>query len=309
MNIESEKIEIVTACDDNYVQHLGVMLCSLLENTSHKEKINIWVIDAAISQYKKDILSSFIKDKYQVQITYLKVDEETYKDFKISYHFTHSIYYRISIPEVIPTNINKVIYLDSDIILRQDIYDLWLIDLKSYFLGAVESLDIDKKHLKGIIKDDLDYFNSGVLVMDINKWREHNITQQVINFISSYQEHIIWWDQDSLNAVLYQKWLSLPLKWNLQSSFFDVNVSKCKREEELRDAIANPAIIHYTGLHKPWDYVDNHPYKQEYYKYLTLTPWHKYQPKKNIKLIIKRLIRIYVPRFLVLTIKRFFIKL
>ena len=309
MNIKSEKIEIVTACDDNYVQHLGVMLCSLLENTSHKEKINIWVIDAAISQYKKDILSSFIKDKYQVQITYLKVNEETYKDFKISYHFTHSIYYRISIPEIIPANVNKVIYLDSDIILRQDIYDLWLIDMKSYLLGAVELLDIDKKHLKGIIKDDLDYFNSGVLIMDVNKWREHNITQQVINFISSYQEHIIWWDQDSLNAVLYQKWLGLPLKWNLQSNFFDVNVSKCKREEELRDAIANPAIIHYTGLYKPWDYVDNHPYKQEYYKYLTLTPWHKYQPEKNIKLIIKRLIRIYVPRFLVLTIKRFFIKL
>jgi lipopolysaccharide biosynthesis glycosyltransferase len=308
MQIDSEKIEIVTACDDNYVQHLGVMLCSLLENTLHREKINIWVIDGDISQDKKTLLSTFIINKYQISINYLDIDKELYKKFKISYHFTHSIYYRISIPEIIPFNVSKVIYLDSDIILKQDIYDLWLIDLKDYFIGAVELLDVDKRHLEEIIKDDLDYFNSGVLVINISKWRENNVSQQVIDFISNYQEKIIWWDQDSLNAILYQKWLSLPLKWNLQSNFFDINVNKCARGLELREAIAKPAIIHYTGMHKPWDYIDNHLYKQEYYKYLALTPWHIYKSKKTLKLIVKRLIRIYMPRFLLLIIKQLFQK-
>ncbi|NUN65846.1 glycosyltransferase family 8 protein [Pseudanabaena biceps] len=308
MQIDLERIEIVTACDDNYVQHLAVMLCSLLENTLYREKINIWVIDGAISQDKKIMLSTFISNKYQIFINYLNVDEKPYKNFKLSYHFTHSIYYRISIPEIIPFNINKVIYLDSDMVLKQDIYNLWLIDLKDCFIGAIELLDVDKRHLKGIIKNDLDYFNSGVLVMNINKWRENNVSQQVIDFISNYQEKIIWWDQDSLNAVLYQKWLSLPLKWNLQTNFFDVNVSKCARGLELREAIAKPAIIHYTGMHKPWDYIDNHPYKQEYYKYLALTPWHSYKSKKNPKLIVKRLIRTYTPRFFLLFIKQLFQK-
>ena len=155
MQIDSEKIEIVTACDDKYVQHLGVMLCSLLENTLHREKINIWVIDGDISQDKKTLLSTFISNKYQISINYLDIDKELYKKFKISYHFTHSIYYRISIPEIIPFNVSKVIYLDSDIILKQDIYDLWLIDLKDDFIGAVELLDVDKRHLEEIIKDDL----------------------------------------------------------------------------------------------------------------------------------------------------------
>jgi lipopolysaccharide biosynthesis glycosyltransferase len=82
MQIDSEKIEIVTACDDNYVQHLGVMLCSLLENTLHREKINIWVIDGDISQDKKTLLSTFIINKYQISINYLDIDKELYKKFK-----------------------------------------------------------------------------------------------------------------------------------------------------------------------------------------------------------------------------------
>lgn len=308
MNIEElelEKIEIVTACDDNYIQHLGVMLCSLLENTLYKEKINIWIIDANISQQKKDILSLFMQEKYQIKINYLSIDTSIYQKFNVSYHFTHSIYYRISIPNIISANIKKVIYLDSDIVLKQDIYDLWLIDLKNNFLGAIESLNINKQHLKGIIQDDLDYFNSGVLLIDITKWREHNITEQVISFINNNQENIIWWDQDSLNAILYKKWLSLPLKWNLQSNFFDISIKKCKRGKELKEAITNPAIIHYTGLHKPWDYVDNHPYRQEYYKYLALTPWQNYKPPKSIKLIAKKLVRIYIPKFLLLIAKKY----
>lgn len=308
MHIDSETIEIVTACDDNYVQHLGVMLCSLLENTVHRKKINVWVIDAAISQENKTILSDFINNRYQISITYLKVNEELYGEFQVSYHFTHAIYYRISIPEIIPFNINKVIYLDSDIILKQDIYNLWLIDLKDFFVGAIESLNVDKKHLTGIIETDLAYFNSGVLVINIRKWREHNVSQKVIDFISKYQEKIIWWDQDSLNAILCNSWLSLPLKWNLQSNFFDINTSKCMRSLELKDAITQPAVIHYTGRHKPWDYIDNHPYKQEYYKYLVLTPWYNYKPEKNLRLILIRLIKIYVPRFFLLFIKRLFQK-
>lgn len=302
-------IEIVTACDDKYVQHLGVMLCSLLENTSQKEKIKIHVIDGGITDKNKNILSNFFNNKYLVKIKYLVIDTQLYSRFKISYHFTHTIYYRISIPLLLPSEIKKVLYLDSDLILKDDISKLWSIELKDNFLAAVELINANKKHLKGIIPDSFPYFNSGVLLMDLDKWRENNISSKVIQFIQDYQDKIIWWDQDSLNAVLYDKWLPLPLKWNQQTNFFDINIKNTSKKNEIEESIKNPSIIHYTGLHKPWEYIDNHPYKYEYYNYILLTPWSTFKPQKNVILFIEKMIRIYTPSPILLVIKFLFHKL
>lgn len=288
-------IEIITACDDNYIQHLSVMLCSLLENTVQKHNINISVIDGGINSANQAKLSNFIQDNYKIGIKYLKINPQVYGDFQISYHFTHTIYYRISIPSLLPPNISKALYLDCDLIVKDDIEKLWSYELDEYSLAAVESINIDIKHLHGIMPNITSYFNSGVLLINLSKWRENDITKKVIQFIQNHQKQIIWWDQDSLNAILYDKWFSLPLKWNQQTNFFEINIQNSNRKNELVEAINNPSIIHYTGFHKPWEYIDNHPFKNEYYTYLSLTPWKDYKPTKNIKLFIEKLFRIYTP--------------
>lgn len=291
MKIKSEIIDIVASCDDNYIQHLGVMLTSLLENTHHREKVRIWVIDGGISASNKNILSNFINDLYDINIFYIDADKKVYQTFKLSYHFTPSIFYRISIPDILPDSVEKVIYLDSDLIFQQDIDNLWSIDIGSNFLGAVESLGINIKHLVGVINQDSAYFNSGVLIINVDEWRKNNISQKLVSFIAQNQTRIIWPDQDALNVVLYQKWLKLPLKWNLQSHFFGEARKGSKRSNEVNEAIKKPAIIHYTGMDKPWNYVNNHPYKSQYYQYLILTPWRDYKPKKNIKLLLKKVVK------------------
>ncbi|MDX2254106.1 MAG: glycosyltransferase family 8 protein [Pseudanabaenaceae cyanobacterium bins.39] len=300
-------IEIVAACDDNYVQHLGVMLCSLLENTSHRQSIHISVIDGGICVENRLKLNKFILDTYGIHINYLIPDINTYQSFPISYHFSHTIYYRISMPLFFDQSVTKVLYLDADMVVKDDIYQIWNIDISDYYAAAVDTLEFDNRYLSlGIPLNSL-YFCSGLILINLQKWREDHIMQKVISFIQNNQDNIQMWDQDSLNAILCSRWLPLPLKWNQQSNFFDSRLyQKYKSNDDYMEAIANPSIIHYTGSHKPWHYVDNHPYKMDYYKYLSLTPWHEYKPKKNIKLIIKRLIKIYMPKFLLLTIKRFF---
>jgi lipopolysaccharide biosynthesis glycosyltransferase len=287
-------IEIITACDDNYIQHLAVMLCSLLENTVQKQ-ISISVIDGGINPENQAKLSNFIQDNYKIDIKYLTINPQIYGSFQTSYHFTHTIYYRISIPSLLPSNISKALYLDCDLIVKDDIEKLWLYELDEYYLAAVESININIDHLHGIIPNGISYFNSGVLLINLSKWRENDITKKVIQFIQSHQEQIIWWDQDSLNAILYNQWFSLPFKWNQQTHFFEIDIQSFNRKNELVEAVNNPSIIHYTGFHKPWEYIDNHPFKNEYYKYLSLTPWKDYKPTKNIKLFIERLVRIYTP--------------
>ena len=291
------KIPIVAACDDNYVQHLAVMLCSLLENTKKKHLIQINIIDGGISQDNKHKINNFIQNKYDTDIRYLKIDHKIYNQFPISYHFTHTIYYRISIPLLFDSSVDKVLYLDSDIIVKDDITKLWDIDLSNYFLAAVESPNVKRNYCDLNMPENSKYFNSGVLLINLQKWRQHNITEKTIEFIANNQDKITWWDQDSLNSVLCNKWLPLPLRWNQQSSFFEQkSYLQNKNNPDFIDAINNPAIIHFSSLRKPWEYISRHPHKKEYFYYLSLTPWQDFKPKVNLIIYLENIIRNYLPR-------------
>lgn len=290
------KIRIVSACDDNYVQHLAVMLCSLLENTQKQSQIDINIIDGGILEENKAKLDNFIYQKYHLNVNYLTIDARIYQDFPISYHFTHTIYYRISIPLLFEHNVDKVLYLDSDIVIKDDVSKLWDIDLNNYFLAAVESPSFGDRYSDLNMPEDSKYFNSGVLLINLEMWRKHNITETTIKFIQNHQDKIIWWDQDSLNSVLCNRWLLLPLRWNQQAYFFEKDqYQKNSHRPDFLEAVENPAIIHFSSFHKPWEYINKHPYKYEYFDYLKLTPWKDFKPKVNLIIWLENIVRNYVP--------------
>lgn len=304
------QIQIVAACDDNYVQHLGVMLCSLLENSEKRNCIQINVIDGGISYENKNKIVDFIHNKYHANIKFLEIKPEIYSQFPVSYHFTHTIYYRISIPLLFDNSVDRVLYLDSDIIVEDDVSKLWDIDLSNYFLAAVESPNVERNYCDLNMPEDSKYFNSGVLLINLEKWRQHNITEKTIKFIVNNQDKITWWDQDSLNSVLCNKWLPLPLRWNQQSYFFEPHRYKQNSNNpDFMDAIKNPAIIHYSSMRKPWEYISRHPHKNEYFYYLSLTPWQYFKPKVNLIIYFENIIRNYIPKSIYKFIKLIYRKL
>jgi lipopolysaccharide biosynthesis glycosyltransferase len=289
------KIQIVSACDDNYVQHLAVMLCSLLENTENSKNISINIIDGGISQNNRQIINDFFQKKYSTKIDYVNINPNIYSNFPISHHFTHTIYYRISIPLLFDNSIDKVIYLDSDMVIEDDINKLWQVNIDNYFLAAVEALSFKDRYQDLQIPEGSLYFCSGVLIINLQQWRNHQITEKVINFIVQNRDKIICWDQDSLNAITYNNWLPLPLKWNQQSYFFEQKFySQHSNREDFIEALEQPSIIHYSSSYKPWDYINFHPYRQTYYDYLSLTPWKNFQPKFNFYCDTKRMIKKYL---------------
>jgi lipopolysaccharide biosynthesis glycosyltransferase len=290
------KIQIVSACDDNYVQHLAVMLCSLLENTENSKNISINIIDGGILEENKTKLDKFIYENYHIDMCYLTIDRDLYQDFPISYHFSHTIYYRISIPLLFDDSVDKVLYLDSDIVVKDDISKLWNTDLNNYLLAAVESPSFEAKYFDLNMPENSKYFNSGVLLINVLMWRKYNITEKTINFIQSHQDKITWWDQDSLNSILCNKWLPLSLRWNQQAYFFEKkHYQKHNYNPDFIEAIDNPGIIHFSSLHKPSEYINNHPYKYEYFYYLKLTPWKNFKPQVNFKIYLENIVRNYLP--------------
>ncbi|MEW9669191.1 glycosyltransferase family 8 protein [Ammoniphilus sp. 3BR4] len=251
-----ETIHIVTASNDCYSKPLAVMLNSLLENKVTKNKLNIYIINSNISEQNKLKLTNSMK-KFKQKIKFLKVDPLIYAGFMTRGYLTMETYYRISIPELLNKDIDKVIYLDSDLIVKKDITSLWNINVDKYYLAAVTTPAGNTRYKDLSIPIESNYFNAGVLLINLKRWRENNVSEKIIQFINNNASKIKFCSQDPLNAILHDKWLQLDPRWNYLAPY--------------RRDVEDPYIIHYNGEGKPWNH--NHRFKGEYLKYLKTTIW------------------------------------
>lgn len=277
------KINIIFASDNHYIQHLATALTSLFENTAHSNKIVINIIDGGISKENKIFLKQLV-ERYDSILQFKKINNNILKGLVINGHITEATYYRILIPSLFGEDVTKAIYLDCDIIVCADIIDFWIQDIRSFALGAIRFYEFNGQALLGIPRE-ASYFNAGVLLMNLEKWRENNISSKVLDFIAKYPERLISWDQDALNGVLYNDWVEIDMKWNLRSQLFEYDYIKAglPSEEEFNELKRNPSIVHFTTASKPWHYLNNHPFKADYFYYLNKSGYNyeKY-PEKSV---------------------------
>lgn len=251
-----QEIHVVTSTNDNYAKPLGVMLNSLLSN-SLDNVIHIYVINKSLSSENRGKLIRIVR-RFNATIKFLNVNSSLYTRFNVYGHFSQEMYYRISIPDLLEKSIEKVIYLDCDMIIKEDIAKLWEIDITSHFLAAVED-PWDARISDLSIPPHLGYFNSGVMLINLRKWRAAHTSKKILQFIKNNPSKILLPDQDALNAVLYDKWLKLGIEWNFQ-------VWTHSPQPHIQQK-----IIHFSGAIKPWN--GDPPLKEEYLKYLDTTQW------------------------------------
>lgn len=287
------KINIITATDNNYSQHLGVALASLLENSPKRKLIRIYVLFSNLSEENKKKLRSIV-EKFKSQILFLKISPNKLKNCPVSHHINITTYFRILIPLIFP-KMKKALYLDSDIVVLKDIANLYKTNIKNYYLAACPDPAFENYNILKIPKK-YGYFNSGVMLLNLEKLRKENISLKLINFIEKNPEKIRFWDQDALNKILYKNWLKIKPIWNQQRVFFKKKLKQnFFTKEELKEAITHPAIIHFTSPSKPWHYLDNHSFKRFYYFYLQKTPWKNYSPRdRNFKNFLKKYIKLFL---------------
>ena len=272
----TDPIHIVSASDDTYAIPLGVMLTSLFENTRERERIAVTVLDGGISYINREKLSR-IAEKYRGTLRFLMVNDHPFRDCVSLGHLTRITYYRLAIPDVLEAAITRVVYLDCDLIVRDDITGLWAADISACHLAAVVDEGVESGNVCSDTKSRLGIpagstvFNAGVMVMNLERWRADAMHLKILDFIVKNPGKIRLADQDGLNVFLYDKWLRLPPRWNQQTVLY--TTIETHKEPAFRDAIDNPAIIHFTGSSKPWQYSDMHPRKNEYQHYLAMTEW------------------------------------
>jgi len=279
----NQEISVVCAADNNYAMPLAVTLVSILKNLSSDWNLNFYVLDAGIeSRNKNKIIQSLDLSRCSIKFFDTK---GRFKDVPTSDHFTEAIFHRLLIPQLLSEDIHKVIYLDCDLLVLTDISKLWKIEIKDYYLLAVQDFTINtiaegvKDYQKLSIPPKNKYFNSGVLVFNLDKWREFDTSSKIIEYVCEPRDTVLFADQEALNAMLWDKWGELETKWNRQfkSSADDDQIlvnslTEIYGQNVCQDTVNNPYIIHFIQDTKPWQYY-RHPKKKLFYEYLDLTAW------------------------------------
>ena len=273
-----------------YAKFAGISILSLLENSS--EDITIHILhDSTLTESDRRKLISLVY-RFDREIFLYNIDElkpnwiqemknriSNIEDITI----TIGGFYRLMIHEILPPEISKAIYLDSDTIVNLDIAELWNIDLESYPLAAVPALSSENvaagiKSELDVVKEGLiesqDYFNSGVLVFDLNKLRSSyggggDLLFKTIDILKNNSNYLFA-DQDALNILFNKNYLKLSDRFNIV-----INLLKTP-DQNPRDG-----IIHYAGGRFNFNFDDC--YNQLLFKYFLRTPFFSMKTFANLK--------------------------
>jgi lipopolysaccharide biosynthesis glycosyltransferase len=271
-------MNIVCASDDNFIPHCLVMLKSLLANNSG---LRVWLISDGLSANVKKLVEDRIKS-YGGSIEVLEISNEMYSKFpmpknSLNGHISRATYLRLFIGELLPKAINKVIYLDSDIIIRKSIHDLWTIDLEGFAMAGVRQIyneDLDRLRLN--IPPTYGYINAGVLLINLDYVRKIDFLTICIDYMDKYSDCVLHHDQDVLNALFYKETKYISPNWNATTLIFHplVFFKKIKflkgwlgisaRWSDFEKIRRDPSIVHYTSYPKPWNGFSKHPFANDY---------------------------------------------
>lgn len=285
ISANSQPIVLVCAADNNYAMPLAVTVRSALANLGNNQKIALFILDGGITESNKNkIIKSLQSEK--IEISWIQPDNTLFANLVLTRHLTPSCYYRLLITEFLPLEFQKAIYLDTDMVVTGDLGEIWNIDIgDDYALAVQDDVEMYISMSDGLINyqqvglsGDAKYFNSGLIVINLQKWRTDNIGAKVIEYIRQNQEYVRN-DQDGLNAVLTGKWRELHPKWNQMPRIYDYSSWKNSPfpEDVYQDALEEPCIIHFTNTPKPW-YAGvkkecTHPKKDLFFQYLDVTDW------------------------------------
>jgi lipopolysaccharide biosynthesis glycosyltransferase len=173
--------------------------------------------------------------------------------------------------------LDRVLYLDADTIVTGPLDELFARDLSHYALAAVVNplyAWMSDTFLQGLgVPSICKYFNSGVLLMNLDDWRANRYTESILEF-GCQQDVGDWPDQNALNAVLWSKCDLIPPRWNaLTVYFYGGRRYLCYSASDVDAAREDPAIVHFIGPYKPWHYRSKHPFRAEYFEHARKTPW------------------------------------
>ena len=243
----SEKINIAFAIDAKYTPHLEALLKSICY---YNKNVNFYVLHNDIPQEWFEGIQ-FKLEKMGYNLFSIRISDDIFKDYKTLEHISSSSsYYRLMIPKLI--NQDRVLYLDSDIIVSGSLSDFYYSDLNGAPVGVVKDYCTMQTFPFPYLDESVsrNYFNSGVLLIDCEKWRNEKIVDILLETAKEYTDQVLYGDQCILNIVLREKAKYYGFAENAQVKYIENIKQQCGVKSVNLDRI--PIVIHYTAECKPW---------------------------------------------------------
>ena len=276
---EAQALELLVGADDAYALPLAVTLFSALEQLSPNRQVVVSIIDGGVREANRKRLEQVLERlPVRLKLNWLQPDWGALERLPVGQetwsYLSKAMYFRLFAPEFIAGD--RVIYLDSDVLVQRDLEALWRLDLGGKAVAAATELGTGaggnaryrEVWQRQGLGPTLAHFNSGVLVLDLDYWRKHNVAARVFENIKAHTADYRYPDQDGLNAVLAGNWLRLDDRWNFQVNRYAF--------AHKRVPVAEAYILHYSSPVKPWSKLAlrlERPYFAHYLRTLRRSGW------------------------------------
>jgi lipopolysaccharide biosynthesis glycosyltransferase len=281
-------LNVAYSCNEAYIPQTGVSILSLLENNKNFEGINIYFISKSVSRDSLIRLSNLIS---MYNRNFICIDfDELCSELNIISTGRHieTVYSKLFFEDI--PKIDRILYLDSDTIVNDTLFDFYNIDIENYLIAGVSTFTTDAKTQLNLTKSD-EFINDGIVLMNLKKLREFNAKDKFLKCIQDFEGSPPVLSEGVINKVCRGKIKRIHPKYNFMSGFIgykhdkNVNFDTYYPKYTLEEALNKPVIIHFLSafFNRPWDVNCTHPLKNKYLYFKNISEW------KNVPLTNKKL--------------------
>lgn len=301
-----EILNVAYHCTDNYIDITATSILSLFEHNKLFREVNVYIIENGFTNATRNKCTA-LADRYGRHIYFVPVGDISklvgFELVQIKKKWLLDSYSRLFLDKYLPESVDRVLYLDGDTLITDDLYELWRTDLKDNYCAAVrDCLSREYNRLFGL-KDDTAYCNSGVILIDLKRWREHNIGLHIKEYVSMNNGYIFFMEQTAFNYVLQDKIAYLDAKYNvtttMQALTYD-DILTIRRpvnfysREKVMQALEHPVIIHMTSLffviNRAWNEYTDHPARLKFAMYHEKLGWGNFDMQKDKRTLKSKLV-------------------
>lgn len=295
-----DRLLVVSAADDAYALPLAVTIRSLLDRLAADRALTLFVLDGGISaSHRERLLDSWADPRLTVE--WVACPPALVHGLTVSGHVSPTAYARLLMHRLLPPGIGKILYIDADILFRRDVGLLWdeplddnvmlaVTDAGAPVLDAAVALPHFDRCGRWLVtprpipnyeacglSPHARYFNSGVMLIDLVRWRERGIGDRALEVLHEHERHVLWWDQYALNIVLAGQWGELDGRWNQVAAIFRYpNWRSSPLDRRVFKAIRHdPWVVHFCSADKPWRRESRHPWTGRYRAMIRRTAWRR----------------------------------
>lgn len=252
--MKGRTIHLLVTFDKNYIRPFQVMLRSL-EINNPGESFHVWLLHSAVSQPDLRMLNEYCSS-LRAAFTAIQVDRTFFENAPISKQYPQEMYYRLLAPLLLPDSLERILYLDPDILVINPVRPLWELELGDNIFAAASHtglFDVMNDVNRVRLKQDHDYFNSGVMLMDLERARGIVKPQEIFDCVREHQAELVLPDQDVFNFLYGDRTLQVDdAVWNYDARYFSVYLLRSGGVCGLDWVMEHTVFLHFCGRQKPW---------------------------------------------------------